>query len=87
MHRNIARAYDYLQREHERVRAAHVKILAQEDRVLERRLFRANLDSSQHLDEMLVYEERLSHPQRRRARDLNRYGRELERIMDALLSL
>ena len=87
MHRNIARAYDYLQREHDRVRAAHVKILAQNDPVLERRLFRANLDSPRHVDEVLVYEERLSQPQRRRVLDLNRYGRKLERIMDALLSL
>ena len=87
MHRNIARAYDYLKREHDRVRAAHVKILAQNDRVLERHLFRANLDGPRHLDEMLLYEERLSRPQRRRVLDLNRYGRKLERIMDALLRL
>jgi len=46
MHRNIARAYDYLQREHDRVRAAHVKILAQKDRALERRFFQANLESA-----------------------------------------
>lgn len=87
MHRNIARAYDYLKREHDRIRAVHVKILAQKDRRLERRLFRADLDSSRHLDEMLLYQERLSRPQRRRVLDLNRYGRKLERIMDALLSL
>jgi len=87
MHRNIARAYDYLKREHDRVRAAHVKILAQNDRALERHLFRANLDSPRHLDEILLYEERLSRPQRRRVLDLNRYGRKLEHIMDALLRL
>ena len=87
MHRNVARAYDYLQREHNRVRAAHVKILAQNDRVLERRLLRADLASDPHLDEMLLYEERLSGPQRRRVLDLNRYGRKLERIMNALLRL
>ena len=87
MHRNIARAYDYLKREHDRVRAAHVKILAQNDRALARHLFRANLDSPRHLDEMLLYEERLSRPQRRRVLDLNRYGRKLEHIMDALLRL
>jgi len=87
MHRNIARAYDYVKREHDRVRAAHVKILAQNDRALERRLFRADLESPRHLDEMLLYEERLSRPQRRRVLDLNRYGRRLERIMDALLHL
>ena len=87
MRRNVARAHDYLKPEHIRIRAAYVKILAQKDRHLERRLFRADLDSSQHLDEMLVYEERLSRPQRRRVLDLNRYGRKLERTIDALLSL
>lgn len=87
MHRNIARAYDYLKREHDRIRAAYVKILAQNDRSLERRLFRADLDSPRHHDEMLLYEERLSRPQRRRVLNLNRYGRELERIMGALLRL
>jgi hypothetical protein len=35
---------------------------------------------------MLLYEERLSRPQRRRVLGLNRYGRKLERIMHALLS-
>ena len=87
MHRNIARAYDYLQREHDRVRAAYVRIVARKDRALERQLFRANLDSPRHLDEMLLYEERLSRPQRRRVLDLNRYGRKLERIMGALMRL
>ena len=51
------------------------------------RLFRADLDSSRHLDEMLLYEERLSRSQRRRVLGLNRYGQNLERIMNALLSL
>jgi len=87
MHRNVSRAYNYLKREHHRIRAAHVKILAQKDRHLERRLFRADLDSSRHLDEMLLYEERLSRPQRRRVLDLNRYGWRLEGIMSALLNL
>ena len=87
MHRNIARAYDCLKREHDRVRAAHVKILAQKDRALERHLFRADLDSPRHLDEMLLYEDRLSRPQRRRVLELSRYGRKVERIMDALLRL
>jgi len=32
MHRNVPPAYDYLKREHDRIRAAHVKILAQKDR-------------------------------------------------------
>jgi hypothetical protein len=87
MQRNIARACDYLQREHDRIQAAHVKILAQKDGALERRLLRANLDSHRHLDELLLYEERLSRPQRRRVLDLNRYGRKLERIINALLRL
>jgi hypothetical protein len=60
MHRNVASAYDYLAREHNRIRSACVKILAQKDWHLERRLFHADLDSSWHHDEMLLYEERLS---------------------------
>jgi hypothetical protein len=87
MHRNITRAYDCLQDEHDRIRAACVKILAQNDRSLERELFRADLDSPRHHDEILLYEERLSRPQRRRVLDLNRYGRKIERIMGALLGL
>jgi len=87
MHRNIARAYDYLKREHDRIRAAHVKILAQKDRALERHLFRTDLDSPRHHDEMLLYEDRLSRPQRRRVLELNRYGRKIEQIMDALVRL
>jgi len=31
---------------------------------------------------MLLYEERLSRPQRRGVLDLNRYGKKIERIMD-----
>lgn len=87
MHRNIARAYDCLQDEHDRVRAACVKILAQNDKSLERELLRANLEDSKHHDEMLLYEERLSRPQRRRVLELNRYGRAIERLMGALLRL
>lgn len=87
MHRNVARAYDSLQAEHARIRAACIKILAQKDRALERRLLRADLDSPRHHDEMLLYEERLSRPQLRRILNLNRYGRKIERIMDELLRL
>jgi len=87
MHRNIARAYDCLQSEHDRVRAACIKILAQRNKDLERELLRADLDSPRHHDEMLLYEERLTRPQRSRVLDLNRYGRKIERIMDALLHL
>jgi len=87
MHRNIARAYDCLQDEHDRVRAACVKILAQKDRRLEKALLGADLDSPRHHDEMLLYEKRLSRPQRRRVLDLNRYGRKIEHIMEVLLRL
>jgi len=87
MHRNVARAYDHLRAEHDRIRAACVKILAQNDNAVERQLLRVSPASPQHLDEVLLYEERLSGPQRRRVLDLNRYGRKLERIMDALLRL
>ena len=87
MHLNIARAYDCLQNEHARVRAACVKILSQNDKVVERHLLRANLDSSRHHDEMLLYEERLSRRERRRVLGLNRYGRKIEHIMGTLLSL
>jgi hypothetical protein len=87
MHRNIARAYDCLKNEHDRIRAACVRILSQGDKRLERELLRANLDSPRHHDEMLLYEERLSRSQRRSVLDLNRYGRKIERIMNALLRL
>jgi hypothetical protein len=42
MHSNIARAYDCLRDEHDRVRAACVQILSQNDKTLERELLRAN---------------------------------------------
>ena len=87
MYRNIARAYNYLKREHDRVRAACVQTLARNDRRLERELLRADLDSPRHLDEMLLYEDRLSRPRRRRVLDLNRYGRKIEHIMQVLLRL
>jgi len=87
MHRNIARAYDYLKHEHDRIRAGHVRILAQNDRALERHLFRVDLESPQHLDEMLLYEEQRSRQQRRRILELDRYGRKIEHVMDAILRL
>jgi hypothetical protein len=58
MHRNIARAYVCLQDEHDRVRAACVKILSQNDKGIERELLRANPDDPRHHDDMLLYEER-----------------------------
>jgi hypothetical protein len=87
MHRNIARAYDFLRLEHARIRAACITILSQKDGDLRRQLLRAKLDDPKHHDEMLLYEERLSRPQRRHVQHLKRYGRKLERIMDAVLNL
>jgi len=87
MHRNVARAYDYLQAEHGRVRAVCIGILSQKDKHLERTLLRASMDDEKHLDEMLLYEERLSRAERRQVLALNRYGRKIERIMDLLLKL
>jgi len=87
MHHNVARAYNYLQAEHGRVRAVCIKILSQNDKQLERTLLRARMDDEKHLDEMLLYEDRLSRPERRKVLDLNRYGRKIERIMTALLKL
>jgi hypothetical protein len=87
MHRNVARAYNALWAEHKRVRVAWMKILAQGDRALERRLLRADLEDSKHHDEVLRYEERLSRPQRRRVLRLNRYGTKIESVMAALLKL
>jgi len=87
MHRNIARAYDCLQDEHDRVRLACVKILSQNDKNLERELLRADLDDPKHHEEMLLYEECLSRPQRRRVLELNNYGRKIERVMAILLRI
>lgn len=44
MHRNVARAYNALWAQHKPVRVAWMKILAQGDRVLERKLLRADLE-------------------------------------------
>jgi hypothetical protein len=72
MHRNIARAYDALWREHERVGANCVKILAQGDRGLQRELLRAKQEDPKHFDEVRLREERLSGPERRRILGLNK---------------
>jgi len=87
MHRNVARAYNALWAEHKRVRVAWMKILAQGDRALERKLLRAELEDPKHHDEVLRYEERLSRPQRRRVLRLNTYGTKIESVMAALLKL
>ena len=87
MQRNIARAYDALWAEHQRVRGVCIKILAQGDPSLERRLLRAKPEDPKHIDEVLVYEDRLSRPERRRILRLNRYGRKIEKLMEALLRL
>jgi hypothetical protein len=87
MHLNVARAYDALWAEYERIRGIHMKILSQGDPNLERRLLRANPDNSRHQNEVLLYEERLSRPQRRRKRKLHAYGRKIEQLMETLLRL
>jgi hypothetical protein len=87
MQRNIARAYDALWVEHQRVRVVCIKILAQGELSLERRLLRAKPENPKHLDEVLLYEDRLSRPERRRILGMNRYGRKIEKLMDALLKL
>ena len=87
MQRNIARAYDALWAEHQRVRVVCIKILAQGDPSLERRLLRAKPEDPKHLDEVLLYEDRLSRPERRRILGLNRYGRRIEKLVEALLKL
>jgi hypothetical protein len=60
MHRNIARAYNFLQDEHNRVRTACVRLLARNDRAIERELLRANLDDPRHHGQVLFYEESLT---------------------------
>jgi len=87
MHRNIARAYDALWAEHERIRGIHMKILSRGDPRLERRLLRANSYDKRHQNEVLLYEERLSRPERRRVLKLNSYGRKIEQLMETLLRL
>jgi hypothetical protein len=87
MHRNVARAYNALWAEHERIRRGHIKMLSQGDRQLERRLLRANPDNKRHHNEVLRYEERLSGPQRRRVMELCSYGEKIEQVMEALLKL
>jgi hypothetical protein len=87
MHRNIARAYNWLQDEHNRVRSVCVKILSRNDRTIERELLRANPNDPKHHDQVLLYEESLSRQQRRRVLGLNTYGRKIERLMEALSRL
>jgi len=87
MRRNVSRAYYALLAEHHRVRAAHMKILARGDAMLERKLLRAKEDNKAHIEEVVIYEERLSPAQRRRVSKLSTYGRKIERVIDALLKL
>jgi hypothetical protein len=87
LRRNIERAYDALWAEHQRVHRIHVKILAQGNRKLERRLMRRRLEDSKYLDELLDHEERLTRPKQRQACQLTRYGARIERLMDSLLRL
>jgi hypothetical protein len=87
MQRIIAHAYDALWAAHERVRAVCMKILAQDDGTLERKLMRATPDDGAQYEEVLLYEKPLSGPQRRRISSLNIFRWKLERLMDALLKL
>jgi hypothetical protein len=64
-----------------------MKILDQGDGRFERSLLRAKQDADRHHEEVLLYEERLSCPQRRSISKLNSYGRKIEKLMDALLML
>jgi hypothetical protein len=87
MHRNISRAYYALMAEHHRARAAHMKILARGDAMLERKLRRAKADDEGPIEEVVTNEERLSATQRRRVYGLSSYGRKIEKLVDALLKL
>ena len=87
MNRNINRACDALRAEHERIHRIHVKMLAQGDIKLERRLMRGTLENSKYLDELLDHEERLTRKQQRSVVKLNRYGMRIEDLMYALLEL
>jgi hypothetical protein len=55
--------------------------------MLERKLLRANEDDEAHIEEVLIYEERLSVSQRRKVYKLSSYGRKIEKLVDALLKL
>ena len=71
--------------EHQRLHRIHVKVLAQGDIELERRLMRGKLEDNKYLDELLDHEERLTRPQQRSIVKVNRYGVKIEDLMNALL--
>jgi hypothetical protein len=87
LRRNIDRAYDALWAEHQRIHRIHVKILAQGNRKLERRLMQRRLEDSKYLDELLDHEERLTRHKQRQVCRLTSYGVRIEKLMDALLRL
>lgn len=87
MQRNIQRAYDALWAEHQRIHRIHVKVLAQGDVELERRLMRRKLEGRKYLDELLDHEEALTRQRQRSIVKLNRYGVRIEDLMNALLKL
>ena len=60
MHRKIARAYDCLQYEPDRIRAVCVKILSQNDGHLERELLGRTSTVHGTMTKWLSYEERLT---------------------------
>jgi hypothetical protein len=85
VHRNIERAYGALWAEHQRIHGIHVKILAQGDHTLERRLMRGRLEDGKYLDELLDYEEQLPRAEQRCVRKLTRYGLKIEKLLDTLV--
>jgi len=87
VNRNISRACEALWAEHQRIHRIHVKILAQGDIKLERKLVRGNLEDSKYLDELLDHEEQLTRKRQRSVVKLNRYGVRIEDLMDSLLKL
>src|SRR5258706_16203650 len=87
MHRNISRAYYALMAEHHRVRAAHMKIVARGDAMLERKLLRGKEDDEGHIGEVVIYEKRFLAAQGRRVYKLRSYGREKEKVVEPLVEI
>ena len=87
MERHINRAYDALWAEHQRIHRIHVKVLAQGDPKVERKLLQGRLEDSKYQDKLLDYEEKLSRPLQRKICKLTSYGVKIEKLMDALLRL
>ena len=87
MYRHIEHAYDALWAEHQRIHRIHIRLLAQGDVKLERSLKRGSLEDDKYIDQLLDFEEQLTHSKQRSVLRLNRYGVKIENLMDALLKL